>query len=60
MQKELSLVTYPYIDIEPKAGYKEWCLASYPYANIKYTTTATQIAAKAVDKTIHSWWKIVP
>ena len=60
MQKELSLVSYPYTDIKPKAIYKELCLASYAYADIKHTTTATQIAAEAADKTIRSWRKIVP
>ena len=60
MQKELSLASYPYADIEPEAIYKELCLASYPYADIKCITTATQIAAKAADKTICPWQKLIP
>ena len=60
MQKELSLTSYPYTDIEPEAVYKELCLTSYPYADIKHTTTATQIAVEAADKTIRSWRKTVP
>ena len=58
MQKDLTLVLYPYTDL--KAVYKELCLASYPYANIRRTTTATQIAAEAADKIICSWQKTVP
>ena len=60
MQKELTLTSYPYTDIEPEAVYKELRCASYPYANIKCTTTATQIAAEAADKIICSWQKTVP
>ena len=55
MHKELSLPLHPYTDIEPEAIYKELCLALYPYADIKCITTATQIAAEAVDKTICPW-----
>ena len=60
MQKDLTLASYPYTDIELKAIYRELCLTSYPYANIKCTTTATQIAAEAADKIIRSWRKTVP
>ena len=60
MQKDLTLASYPYTDLDPEAVYKELCLTSWPYADIKRTTTATQIAAEAADKTIRSWWKIVP
>ena len=60
MQKDLTLASYPYTDRDPEAVYKELRLASWPYANIKRTTTATQIAAEAADKTIHSWRKTVP
>ena len=60
MQKKLTLASYPYMDIEPEAIYKELHLASYLYANIKCTTTATQIAAEAADKIICSWRKTVP
>ena len=59
MHKKLSLVLHPYTNVEPEANYKELCLASYLYADIKCITTATQIAAEAVDKTIHPWWKLV-
>ena len=59
MQKDLTLTSYPYTDLDPKAVYRELHLASYPYANIKHTTTATQIAAEVADKTICSWWKMV-
>ena len=60
MQKDLTLASYPYTDLDPKAVYRELCLASYLYANIKRTTTATQIATEAADKTVRSWWKTVP
>ena len=60
MQKDLTLVLYPYTDLDPEAVYKELRLTSYPYANIRHTTTATQIAAEAADKIIHSWRKTVP
>ena len=46
MQKDLTLASYLYTDLDPEAVYKELRLASYPYANIKRTTTATQIAAE--------------
>ena len=60
MQKDLTLMSYPYTDLDPKAVYKELHLTSYPYTSIKHTTTATQIAAEAADKTICSWRKTVP
>ena len=60
MQKDLTLASYPYTDLDPEAVYKELCLASWPYADIKRTTTATQIAAEAADKIIRSWRKTVP
>ena len=35
MQKDLTLVSYPYTDLDPEAVYKELHLASWPYADIK-------------------------
>ena len=49
MQKDLTLASYPYTDLDPEAVYKELRFASWPYADIKRTTTATQIAAEAAD-----------